>query len=186
MVVQIEQRKPWADDALLLLIGPGGAGKSTVGSLLAPLLRRRLIDLDHCFTERYGLIDHFITERGYDEYKITNSTLADEMANQLGGPSILVLSSGFLSMDNQPDILAANRMVVASGYSIGLLPSLDPDEAARIIVARQMSRGHGLDTDREVEKVRSRFAVYKSAGDMLVVSAAASHQIVSNIVCHCV
>jgi hypothetical protein len=150
------------------------------------LLGRCLIDLDHRFTERFGLIDRYITERGYDDYKITNSTLACETAGDLVGPSILVLSSGFLSPDNRPDILSANKMVVASGYSIGLLPSLDRDEAARIIVARQISRGHGLNAERELEKVRSRFAVYRSAGDMLVVSTAASHQIVSEIVRHCV
>lgn len=125
MAVEIEQRRPWARYALLLLIGPGGVGKSTVGGLLAPLLGRGLIDLDHRFTERFGHIGGFISERGYDTYKIANSRLARETVSQIDRPSILVLSSGFLSPDNHPDILAANKTVATSGYSISLLPALE-------------------------------------------------------------
>ncbi|ACS43313.1 shikimate kinase [Methylorubrum extorquens] len=185
MAVTVKQRKPWLGDALLLLIGLGGAGKSTVGGLLAPLLGRCLIDLDHSFSERFGRIGSFITEHGYDEYKIANSRLSAELVDLLQGPSIIVLSSGFLSPGNRPDILSANKAITASGYSVCLLPSLDIEETTRIIVARQMSRGQSLNTARETEKVRSRFAIYKSAGDMLVVSAAAPHQITSEIASRC-
>lgn len=185
MSFEIEQRKPWTGDALLLLIGPGGAGKSTVGSLLTPLLGRHLVDLDHRYTERFGDIGRYINERGYDAYRVANSQLASETMAQLDGPSILVLSSGFLSPDNRPEVLTANKAVVASGYSVGLLPSLDVAQATRIIVGRQVSRGHALNAGREADKFRSRFTAYRSAGDMLVVSVAAPLQIAQAIADRC-
>ena len=38
----------------ITLIGPGGAGKSTVALLLAERLRIRAVDLDRLFAERAG------------------------------------------------------------------------------------------------------------------------------------
>ncbi|EHP94814.1 shikimate kinase [Methylorubrum extorquens] len=53
MAAEIEQRKSWADD-VLLLIGASGVGKSTVAALQASLLGCCIIDLDQRFTEQFG------------------------------------------------------------------------------------------------------------------------------------
>ena len=45
---------------MIRLIGPGGAGKSTVGAVLAHLLACQFLDLDRWFVERHGNIDQFI------------------------------------------------------------------------------------------------------------------------------
>jgi shikimate kinase len=45
------------------LAGPGGAGKSTVGPLLAALLACEFVDLDRAFEAAHGNIDTFIDRR---------------------------------------------------------------------------------------------------------------------------
>ena len=47
-------RRAWNGGKLLFLVGPGGAGKSTLGRSLAPKLWRRLVDLDETFSNRIG------------------------------------------------------------------------------------------------------------------------------------
>jgi adenylate kinase family enzyme len=44
----------------ITLIGPGGAGKSTIAPLLAERLRIRAVDLDRLFTEHAGSISEYI------------------------------------------------------------------------------------------------------------------------------
>jgi hypothetical protein len=54
LMVEIDERRQWHDAPNVLVIGPGGAGKSSLGSELAPLLGRSLFDLDHEFRRRFG------------------------------------------------------------------------------------------------------------------------------------
>jgi len=43
-----------SDRFSITLIGPGGAGKTTVGALLAERLRIAFVDLDYRFADRSG------------------------------------------------------------------------------------------------------------------------------------
>src|SRR5690606_4023342 len=128
--IDISQRRAWNGAPLVFLVGPGGAGKSTVGRLLAPILGRHLIDLDTEFCGRVGQIDQYIRSPGYVAYKQANSRLARLLANEVSRPAIMVTSSGFLSLDNPPETLLENRNLMAQGYSICLLPDADPGIAA--------------------------------------------------------
>lgn len=177
----ISQRRAWNGAPLVFIVGPGGAGKSTVGRLLAPILGRHLIDLDSEFCGRVGQIDQYIRSAGYIAYKQANSRLARALADEAPGPALMVTSSGFLSLDNPPETLLENRNLVAEGYSICLLPDADPDLAADIIVARQLERGFSSDAARERRTIGERFATYNAAGDMIVFSAAAPARIAAAI-----
>jgi shikimate kinase len=57
---------------MVRLVGPGGAGKSTTGALLAERLRVSFVDLDQYFSERAGDISEFIEKHGYGEYAREN------------------------------------------------------------------------------------------------------------------
>ena len=64
--------QPWRsadhDGRMIRLVGPGGAGKSTAGHLLALRLDVPFRDLDVRFVERFGGIDEFIAAHGYQAY----------------------------------------------------------------------------------------------------------------------
>ncbi|WP_424484995.1 shikimate kinase [Pseudomonas sp.] len=54
------------------ILGPGGAGKSTVGALLSTNFGIPVVDLDIYFIENVGDISHFIRTHGYVAYARKN------------------------------------------------------------------------------------------------------------------
>ncbi len=57
---------------MIRLIGPGGAGKSTIGALLAERLDVPFVDLDQHFAGRVGDISEYIGRHGYEAYVRAN------------------------------------------------------------------------------------------------------------------
>jgi shikimate kinase len=57
---------------MIWLSGPGGAGKTTTGAALAPMLAIPFHDLDQLFSERHGNIGAFIETEGYNAYAYAN------------------------------------------------------------------------------------------------------------------
>ncbi|MCH4904899.1 shikimate kinase [Cylindrospermopsis raciborskii CHAB3438] len=171
-MIDLEERRRWSPTKTILLIGPGGAGKSTVGSVLAPLLDRRLIDLDQEFLRLVGNIGEFIRQSGYPAYKAQNSLLAKNIVSETTEGCVLVASSGFLANDNPESALSTNRSILVSSYSVCLLPSRDLEEAVHIVVERQLTRPFTSGRSREEARIRERYPVYAGLGDLIVFSAA--------------
>jgi shikimate kinase len=181
VIIDLYERAPWKDARVFLLISPGGAGKSSLGVELAPLLERDLIDLDFEFERRVGGIEHCIRVCGYRRYKEMNSKLAETITADTMAPTILVASSGFLTIDNPEQALSSNRRILEACYSMCLLPLRSFEEAVQIIVERQMSRSFGSNRAREEAKIRERYAVYAELGDSIVFSTASSHDIARGV-----
>jgi shikimate kinase len=169
-MIEVDKHRCWDRSQHILLIGPGGAGKSSLGIELAPLLSRCLVDLDSEFIQRVGNIGRFIREEGYDAHKRRNATLAGQIIVEAADPMLLVTSSGFLTSDNPPEALAANHRVLAACYSICLLPSRDVERAVQIIVQRQVTRPFTSDWKREEATIRARYPLYVQKGDLRVFS----------------
>lgn len=181
-MIDIEERRRWNGDGNLLLVGPGAVGKSTIGAYLAPLLNRRLVDLDQEFARRNGQIDEFIRVEGYNSYKRLNSALAEEIVISSRCEVIMVTSSGFLTPDNPPRTLESNMRLLAASYSICLLPSRDMERAVTIIVDRQLQRPFARNQAGEEEVIRARFPVYVTLGDMVVFSEASPNDVARAVV----
>lgn len=154
----------------LFLIGPGGAGKSTVGEKLAAHLGYTFVCLDAQFCERIANIRDYLKSDGYEAYLEQNAALFDALLVELRQQNVVfALSSGFLATDIRPDIVQRNRQRVReSGRSILLMTSKDIDIACRCIVERQLNRGFGLVREKEEVKFRQRFADYMALGEIQI------------------
>lgn len=149
---------------MIRLIGPGGAGKSTVGEVLARLLALPFLDLDRSFVEEHGDIDRFIGSHGYHAYARANVEVYRAITNdQQDG--VLALSSGFMTYP--PPIhrqyAGLRRDIERSTTTFVLLPSLDLETCVGETVRRQLGRPFGQRSAmREEAVIRDRFGTYLS------------------------
>ncbi len=148
---------------MIQLIGPGGAGKSTVGAALATRLGHPFYDLDREFERRRDDIDAFIDAHGYAAYARENVSVYLELGPQLPG-SVLALSSGFMVYlpSVHPSYAALTEAIARSRATVVLLPSLDREACVAETVRRQLGRPFGRrDAAREEVVIRDRFDRYR-------------------------
>jgi shikimate kinase len=147
---------------MIRLVGPGGAGKSTAGALLARQLGVTFVDLDQEFKTNVGDISAYLDVHGYDAYAERNVDVYLAITARARPQVVLALSSGFMTY--RPDIhraYASGRRSVASSQStFVLLPSLDLETCVAEIVRRQTGRPFARSAQREEEVIRARFATY--------------------------
>ena len=146
---------------MINLVGPGGAGKSTVGSELASRLDLPFIDLDLEFTEQVGDISHHIDHLGYHSYASENVRLClSILATPRHG--VMALSSGFMTYAESvhPAYPALRSGICKSPTTFVLLPSLDLEACVDEIVRRQVARAIGRRPEREEAVIRERYAIY--------------------------
>jgi shikimate kinase len=147
---------------MITLVGTGGAGKSTLGALLAKRLQVAFFDLDQQFKMSYGDISKYIDSHGYDSYARSNVETFCALflgANRLG---VIALSSGFITYprDVHPEYWDVRREVELSLETFVLLPSLDRDICVPEIVRRQLTRPFARTQSREEAVIRARFPVH--------------------------
>ena len=149
--------------AVIQLIGPGGAGKTTTGESLAARLNVPFVDLDQRFMCDVGHIGEFIDSAGYLPYATRNVALYATVISELRGPAVLALSSGFMTYPSSvheffPECRDA---IAASPTTFVLLPSLDYETCVTEIVRRQLARPFiGRSAAHEEAVIRERFWIY--------------------------
>ena len=82
---------------MIRLIGPGGAGKSTIGALLAERLDLAFVDLDRHLADRVGDIGDYINAHGYGTYARENVETYWSLVRADKPPDVVALSSGFMT-----------------------------------------------------------------------------------------
>ena len=147
---------------MIRLIGPGGAGKSTIGGALATRLGLPFVDLDTAFMELVGDISEWIDEQGYEAYARKNVETCLACVLDSDGSGVLALSSGFFTypVDIHPEYASLRSEILASWSTLVLLPSLDLETCVAETVRRQMGRPFARSAQREEEVIRERYPIY--------------------------
>ncbi len=147
---------------MIQLVGPGGAGKTTVGSALADTLALRFVDLDTEFAARYGSISAYLDGHGYEAYAERNVGLYSDLVGWPNRPGIVALSSGFMTYadDIHPAYREWRKRIGSSPSTFVLLPSLDIEICVAETVRRQLGRPFARSAEREEQVIRARFAIY--------------------------
>ena len=148
--------------APITLIGPGGAGKSTVGALLAERLGIGFVDLDRCFEERAGEISAFIDRCGYGAYARANVERSRALLGDGAGPHVVALSSGFMTYPTNihPDYASLRSAIEDGPTTFVLIPSLQRDVCVAETVRRQLARPFARPAAKEEAVIRERFTIY--------------------------
>jgi shikimate kinase len=146
----------------ITLIGPGAAGKSTVGALLAERLGIPFIDLDRCFATRSGNISAYIDRFGYDAYARENVETYHSLSREGRCLDVAALSSGFLTYPRNihPQYASLRRGIEESPTTFVLIPSLNRDVCVAETVRRQLARPFARSRGKEEAVVCERFPIY--------------------------
>lgn len=168
---------------ILFITGPGGAGKSTVGKVLACKLHYTLIDLDDAFCQRIMNISVFIRSQGYASYLVANSLLLEKfLTEQRVRKHFLFFHKVFYRQTYRRDIISHNRKMISEhGLSVLLMPSACYEAALECILARQLSRGLFLKRETEERKFQQRFYEYLQLGDLKIFSMETPENIADEI-----
>jgi shikimate kinase len=146
------------------LVGPGGAGKSTIGALLAEHLEIVFVDLDQHLTRRIGDISEYIGRHGYDAYARENVGTYCSLFRGETRPGVSALSSGFMTYagDIHPEYSRVRKELEQDPNTFVLLPSFDRDVCVAETIRRQIARPFGRPSANEEAVIRSRFEIYMS------------------------
>jgi shikimate kinase len=144
------------------LVGPGGAGKSTIGALLAERLEIAFLDLDRHLADLVGDLSEYIDRHGYDTYARENVETYCSLFREELRPGVVALSSGFMTYagDIHPEYARIRRETEQHPNTFVLLPSLDRDVCVAETVRRQIARPFARSPAREEAAIRARFEIY--------------------------
>jgi shikimate kinase len=141
------------------LVGPGGAGKSTIGAVLAERLEVAFVDLDRHLAVRVGDISEYLGQHGYDVYAQQNVETYCSLFSGEIRPGVIALSSGFMTYarDIHPEYSRILRELEQSPYTFALLPSIDLEACVAETVHRQIARPFSRSAAKEEAVIRTRF-----------------------------
>lgn len=101
----------------VVLVGPMGAGKSTIGRLLARELGYRFLDSDRIIEERCGAnIPWIFDVEGEDGFRQRETSMLDEVSNEVG--TVLATGGGAVMRAENHGLLKKNAVVVYLKTSI--------------------------------------------------------------------
>ncbi len=148
---------------MIQLVGPGSAGKTTVGVALAKRLDVAFVDLDEQFTARFGDISLYLWAHQYPAYAAQNIQVYLDTLGSLREETVIALSSGFMTYrdDAHPGYRELRREIAASPSTFVLLPSFDYETCVTETVRRQLRRPFSRSAEREEQVIRARFGAYR-------------------------
>ena len=171
---------------MIRLVGPGGAGKTTVGAALATRLGIAFVDLDQQFTARAGDISGYLAAHGYNAYARRNIQVYLDTLAALDRETVFALSSGFMTYgdDAHSDYRRIYREIVASPSTAVLLPSFDFETCVAETVRRQLTRPFSRSAEREEQVIRARFGIYRDLAARTFETARSVDGVVDELIAH--
>ncbi|NVK23016.1 MAG: shikimate kinase AroK [Kangiellaceae bacterium] len=101
----------------IFLVGPMGAGKTTIGKQLAEILKLEFVDSDHELEARTGApIDWIFDIEGEDGFRKREEGVIEDLTQQQG--IVLATGGGAIVSDKSRNFLAARGVVVYLETSI--------------------------------------------------------------------
>jgi len=145
----------------VFLIGPMGAGKTTIGRHLATLLHKRFVDVDHEIEKRTGVSIPVIFEiEGEDGFRRRESAVIEELTRDTN----IVLATGGGAV-----ILEENRKILKDR---GIVAYLQADIETLVERTRRDRNRPLLQTDNPREKIesllRQREPIYREIADVII------------------
>lgn len=152
----------------IVVIGPMGAGKSSVGKKLAKALGRRFVDTDRVIVRRHGPIAAFFDAEGEDRFREVER---DVVAETLHEPETVVSVGGGAVLD------PATRLRL--GRATIVLLEVSPEAVASRLSGsdRPLLHHDGLTAWQEIADRRA--PLYESLADLTVDT---SHRPLSHVV----
>lgn len=143
----------------IILIGPMGSGKSTVGKHLAQRLKVDYVDTDEVFVQRHGVIAEFFISHGEEAFRDgEHAVIADTIAQRNFG--VLSLGGGAVLRAQNRDLIRQHGYVVfldvseeAALHRLGDgadRPVLKGDAAANWSIIRAQRLGHFTESAHRV------------------------------------
>jgi shikimate kinase len=150
--------------SLICLIGFMGAGKSTVGELLAERLRYEAIDLDEIVLERSGCtaISEIFTTRGELSFRqLESQVFKDILDKQV--PSVVMTGGGIVELEENRELLA---QISKRGGIVVYLQAEFSEIAERL--KEDSSRPLFQDAKMALERYTKRISFYEAAASLTV------------------
>jgi shikimate kinase len=131
---------------LLVLIGFMGAGKSTIGRLLAQQLACPFIDLDVEIARTHGSIPELFSSRGESGFRAIEHQHLDVVLSRIRPPSVLALGGGAFLQPANRELLAHHSATV-----------IFLDASFEVVSARIADSGHQRPLARDLNHLRKLF-----------------------------
>lgn len=97
----------------IILVGPMGAGKTTIGRLLSQLLKRDFLDSDRVIEENAGADIPWIFEKeGEQGFRRRETSVLQQLTQEYGSQIVLATGGGAITRDENRQILQEGGLVV--------------------------------------------------------------------------
>ncbi len=155
----------------IILIGPMGSGKTTVGKQLAKRLRLDFVDSDHMIEERCGVsISTIFDIEGEDGFRKRETKMLTELCDRAG----VVLATGGGAITTEE-----NRILLRKGYVIYLKTSIET-QIARTQKNQNRPLLENVDAQAKLSQLmEERGVLYEQEADLVVISG---DRVVSKVV----
>lgn len=156
----------------IILIGPMGAGKTTVGRQIAKRTRMEFLDSDHMIEDRCGVsISTIFDIEGEEGFRKRESKMLNELCQRTG----IVLATGGGAIASEENRILLRK----SGFVVYLKTSIDT-QLARTQKNQNRPLLENVDPEQKLtELMEERGELYEQEADLIVTSG---ERVVSKVV----